>query len=110
MDLSIVNLPRSGAKGLLPHIRFRVEASGKPDTKVLETVILPVPKVWHSQPIRLYSSAISDTQYVFGVNPADRLDEYMRISTASGEIVTGGSSPYAGSFFLSWHGREHGTH
>lgn len=98
LDLGIVNLPSDCANNkTLPHFRFRVEASGKPNITVPETVTIPVPKKWRSEPIRLSASAVSDTEYVFGAAPASHPEKFIEIGSASAEILSGGGGPFTGT-------------
>ncbi|KAJ0346621.1 hypothetical protein COL154_013433 [Colletotrichum chrysophilum] len=97
IDLGIVNLPGCSNTTLIPHFRFRVEASGKPNITVPEEVVLPVPKAWRSDPVRLFASAVSDSEYVFGAAPISKPEEYVQIGSASGLIVSGGSGPFTGT-------------
>ncbi|KAF4867453.1 Non-reducing end alpha-L-arabinofuranosidase BoGH43A [Colletotrichum siamense] len=97
IDLGIVNLPGCSNTTLVPHFRFRVEASGKPNITVPEEVVLPVPKAWRSDPVRLFASAVSDSEFVFGAAPISKPEEYVPIGSASGLIVSGGSGPFTGT-------------
>ncbi|WYZ36882.1 hypothetical protein EsH8_II_000388 [Colletotrichum jinshuiense] len=97
IDLGIVNLPACSGKSLVPRFRLKVEASGKPNITVPETVTVPVPKDWRLETIRLSVSAVSDSEYVFGVAPASRPEEYQEIGSASALIVSGGSGPFTGT-------------
>lgn len=98
IDLSIINLPACNGKTLVPRFRFSVEASGKPNTTVPETIIVPVPKTWRSETIRLSVYAASDSEYVFGAAPASRPEEYIELGSASALIVSGGSGPFTGQY------------
>lgn len=98
IDLGIVNLPGCSNTTLVPHFRFRVEASGKPNITVPEEVVLPVPNAWRSDPVRLFASAVSDSEYVFGAAPISKPEEYVQIGSASGSIVSGGSGPFTGEY------------
>ncbi|GJD04296.1 xylosidase : arabinofuranosidase [Colletotrichum higginsianum] len=97
IDLGIVNLQACSGTTFIPRFRLRVEASGKPNITVPEIVVVPVPKEWRSEPIRLSVSAVSDTEYVFGAAPAARPEEYKEIGSASALIVSGGSGPFTGT-------------
>ncbi|KAK1622535.1 hypothetical protein BDP81DRAFT_476345 [Colletotrichum phormii] len=44
IDLGIVTSPACSNQSLVPRFRLRVEASGKPNISVPETVLVPVPK------------------------------------------------------------------
>lgn len=96
IDLGIVNLPANNGTNTTQAFRFQVEASGKPNITVPETVIIPIPKSWRSDKIRLSVSAVSDSLYVFGVAPASRPGEYREIGSASALIVSGGTGPFTG--------------
>ncbi|EXF79236.1 arabinofuranosidase [Colletotrichum fioriniae PJ7] len=97
IDLGIVSLPACSNQSLISKFRFRVEASGKPNITVPETVFVPVPKTWKSESIRLSVSAISDSEYVFGAAPASHPEEYVEIGSASALVVSGGSGPFTGT-------------
>ncbi|GKT44689.1 uncharacterized protein ColSpa_04870 [Colletotrichum spaethianum] len=97
IDLGVVNLPACSGTTFIPRFRFRVEASGKANITVPETVIVPVPKEWRSEIIRLSVSAVTDSEYVFGAAPAARPEEYTEIGTAGALVVSGGSGPFTGT-------------
>ncbi|OLN87271.1 Non-reducing end alpha-L-arabinofuranosidase BoGH43A 5 [Colletotrichum chlorophyti] len=97
IDLGIVNLPACSGTTRIPRFRFQVEASGKPNITVPETVVVPVPKSWRSETVRLSVSAVSDSEYVFGAAPASRPEEYVEIGSASALIVSGGTGPFSGA-------------
>ncbi|KAH6695505.1 xylosidase/arabinosidase [Plectosphaerella plurivora] len=97
LDLGIVNLPACGAKTAIPHLRFRVEASGKPDARVAETVVIPVPKTWLDGPISLHISGVSDRDYTFGASPSLKPEEYVLLGAADGSVVSGGGGLFTGS-------------
>lgn len=105
IDLGIVNLPESNGTNTTRAFRFQVEASGKPNTFVPETVTVPVPKAWRSEKIRLSVSAVSDSLYVFGAAPASRPGDYREIGSASALIVSGGTGPFTGNlhFYICSH-------
>lgn len=96
IDLGIVNLPANSGTNTTQAFRFRVEASGKPNITVPETVVIPIPNSWRSDKIRLSVSAVSDSLYVFGVAPASRPGEYRELGSASALIVSGGTGPFTG--------------
>lgn len=96
IDLGIVNLPASNGTNTNQAFRFRVEASGKPNITVPETVTIPVPESWRSEKIRLSVSAVSDSLYILGAAPASRPGEYREIGSASALIVSGGTGPFTG--------------
>ncbi|GKT56640.1 xylosidase arabinofuranosidase [Colletotrichum tofieldiae] len=97
IDLGVVNLPACSGTTFIPRFRFRIEASGKPNITVPETVVVPVPKEWRSEAIRLSVSAVNDSEYVFGAAPASRPEEFKEIGSASALIVSGGSGPFTGT-------------
>lgn len=96
IDLGLVNLPAGNRTGAALAFRFRIEASGKPNITVPETVTVPVPEAWGSDKIRLSASAVSDSLYVFGAAPASRPGDYREIGSASALIVSGGTGPFTG--------------
>ncbi|KXH59190.1 arabinofuranosidase [Colletotrichum salicis] len=96
IDLGIVTSPACSNQSLVPRFRLQVEASGKPNITVPDTFLVPVPKAWRLDTIRLSVSAISDSKYVFGAAPASRPEEYLEIGSASALIVSGGSGPFTG--------------
>lgn len=51
IDLIIVNLCTNAT--IAPHLRWRVEASGRPNSTVPAANMVPLPKAWHSRPVRL---------------------------------------------------------
>ncbi|KAG4440764.1 hypothetical protein IFR05_003751 [Cadophora sp. M221] len=97
IDLGIVNLPDRSGSSLTPMLRFRVEASGKPDTAVSETKVVPIPSSWLGGPIRLMVSATSDSEYRFSAAPASKLKDLKVVGSASAAIVSGGSGPFTGT-------------
>ncbi|KAK2803196.1 hypothetical protein FQN50_007063 [Emmonsiellopsis sp. PD_5] len=100
IDLGIVALPDDQANGdgsIVTSLRFRVEASGKPNiTDIPETNILPLPKPWTNKPLRLSVSTLSDSEYVFSAALASKPHESKVIGAASAGIVSGGSGPFTG--------------
>lgn len=106
MDIGIVNLSESGkgcgGKGpkqrLAPHLRFRVEKSGKPDGNATATVVVPVPQTWRNcGPIRLHIKAINDHTYVFGASPSKKPSDYIELARADASVVTGGGGIFLGT-------------
>ncbi|KAF2182261.1 glycoside hydrolase family 43 protein [Zopfia rhizophila CBS 207.26] len=97
IDLGIVNLPACSGCTLVPKLRFRIEASGKPNTTVQEMTAISVPRSWHTEPIRLSVSATSDSKYVFSAAPASKPEESIIVGSASAAIVSGGSGPFTGT-------------
>lgn len=96
IDLSIVNLGTNGS--LSPHLRWRVEAVGKPNYTAPEANIVPLPKSWRAQPVRLSVEAIGDSQYSLSAAPVSRLREEVSMGTARAETVSGGSGPFTGRY------------
>lgn len=98
IDLGLVHLPsRNGFSPLIPHLRFRVEASGKPGITVPETVLVPLPAAWCGKTIQLSLSAVSDEKYVLGAALASRPKDVLKVGSASAMIVSGGTGPYTGA-------------
>ena len=98
IDLGLVHLPsRNGSSSLIPHLRFRAEASGKPGITVPETVLVPLPVAWRSKTIRLSLSAVSDEEYVLGAALASRPKDVLKVGSASALIVSGGTGPFTGA-------------
>ena|SRR5690242_6654387 len=91
IDLSIINL---GSKG--SHLRWRVEAVGKPNYTAPEARSVPLSKTWRSEPLRLSIEATEDSKYVFSAAPVTRPKEAVNMGIASAEIVSGGSGPFTG--------------
>lgn len=94
IDLGIVNLNTN--KSLTPSLRFRVEASGKPNDTVPETNIVSIPRSWRSQPIRLSVKATRDSEYVFSAARVSEPGDSVTLGAASAAIVSGGSGPFTG--------------
>ncbi|KAH9207663.1 glycosyl hydrolase [Leptodontidium sp. 2 PMI_412] len=46
IDLGIVNLPNKHTGTLVPNLRSRIEASGKPNTIVPDTKLIAIPRTW----------------------------------------------------------------
>jgi hypothetical protein len=47
IDLSVVHREiNSGDGKLVPHLRLSVESSGKPDERVPDTSVVPIPQSW----------------------------------------------------------------
>ncbi|PVH83907.1 glycoside hydrolase family 43 protein [Cadophora sp. DSE1049] len=97
IDLGIVNVPDKKSGTLTPTFRFRVEASGKPNTTVPDTKTIPLPRSWAKGPIRLSVSAKSDDMYVFSAAPASKPREVRIVGSVSAGIVSGGSGPFTGT-------------
>lgn len=98
IDLSIINISANNSNTSTPHLRFRVEASGKPNASVPETKIVPVPASWKSQSIRLKVEATRDSKYIFSASSISKSKEPIVLGSASAAIVSGGSGPFTGEF------------
>jgi beta-xylosidase len=98
IDLSIINFGANGSLEL--HLRWRVEAVGKPNYTAPEANIVPLPRSWRAQPVRLSIEATGDSQYSFSAAPVSKPKEVVAMGTASAEIVSGGSGPFTGRFFF----------
>lgn len=96
IDLSVINLDTNGS--LAPHLRWRVEAVGKPNYTALEANIVPLPMSWRAQPIRLSIEAKEDSQYSFAAAPVAKPREVVKMGTASAGVVSGGSGPFTGKW------------
>lgn len=94
IDLSIVNLGTNGS--LAPHLRWRVEAVGKPNYTAPEAHTVPLPKSWRNQPVRLSIEATKDSKYVFSAAPVSKPKDAVNMGIASADIVSGGSGPFTG--------------
>ncbi|KAL1593689.1 hypothetical protein SLS60_010421 [Paraconiothyrium brasiliense] len=98
VDLSVVNFPSSSDnKTLAPHLRFAVEASGKPNETVPETSTVPIPRSWLSHPINLKVEAVDEYHYVFSAASTNNPSQVVRVSDADATIVSGGSGPFTGN-------------
>ncbi|KAH6698248.1 xylosidase : arabinofuranosidase [Leptodontidium sp. MPI-SDFR-AT-0119] len=97
IDLGIVNLPDKHTGTLVPKLRFRIEASGKPNTTVPDTKSIPIPRTWLKGPVRLSVSAKKDDIYVFSAALASKPREVKIVGEASAGIVSGGSGPFTGT-------------
>ncbi|TFL04452.1 glycosyl hydrolase [Pterulicium gracile] len=98
IDLGLVQLPsRNGSSSLIPQLRFRVEASGKPGVTVPETVLVPLAAAWRNKTIRLSLSAVSDEKYVLGAALASKPKDILSVGSASALIVSGGTGPFTGA-------------
>ncbi|PSN69830.1 hypothetical protein BS50DRAFT_674345 [Corynespora cassiicola Philippines] len=95
IDLAIVQ--GGGNDSSETSLRFRVEASGKPNTTIPEEKVVPVPKNWGAGPIRLSVTAKKDATYLFSAASAFRPRQSVELGTASAEIVSGGSGPFMGT-------------
>ncbi|KAL5313222.1 hypothetical protein ACEPPN_018955 [Leptodophora sp. 'Broadleaf-Isolate-01'] len=96
IDLGIVNLPSVRGR-LIPHFRFRVEASGKQNIAVPVTTVVPVPQSWLSSPIRLLISTPNDSTFVFSASSTRYSGETKVLALANSRIVSGGSGPFTGT-------------
>ncbi|KAH7378678.1 glycosyl hydrolase [Pyrenochaeta sp. MPI-SDFR-AT-0127] len=97
IDLSIINVGANNSNASTPHLRFRVEASGKPNATVPETKTVPVPASWKSHSIRLKVEATRDSKYIFSASSGSKSDKPTVLGSASAAIVSGGSGPFTGT-------------
>ncbi|KAH8592148.1 glycosyl hydrolase [Bisporella sp. PMI_857] len=97
IDLAVVNLAPSPGSKPVPTLRFRVEASGKPNTSIPAANIKQIPKSWHSGPVRLSVSATRHAEYAFSAAPVSQPKESIVLGSASAAIVSGGSGPFTGT-------------
>jgi beta-xylosidase len=107
IGIALLRSPESKMK-LTPHLRFRVEASGKPDAAVPATVIKPVPTSWAQRAIQLQIRTVNDTHYEFAAASARKPDEKIVLGLASALIVSGGSGSFVGTIlgaFATTNGR-----
>jgi hypothetical protein len=103
VDLGIILLP-DPRKGLVPHIRLNTVAFGKPNATLPKSVVVPLPKQWNKEPIRLQVAAHGDRSFVFPASMPSRPRNWKILGSVGGEIVSGGSGPFTGkfSFFPTW--------
>ncbi|KAK2762696.1 hypothetical protein FQN54_000870 [Arachnomyces sp. PD_36] len=98
IDLGVVMLPdQSNNNTLVPMLRLRAEASGKPGTPVPETKLVPIPSPWMEDKIRFFVTATTDSRYIFSAGPATMPWKEERMGSASAAIVSGGSGPFTGT-------------
>ncbi|KAF1361194.1 Arabinanase/levansucrase/invertase [Lizonia empirigonia] len=107
IDLSIINLDTNGS--LTPHLRWRVEAIGKPNYTAPEANTVPFPKSWRAQPVRLSVEATEDSQYTFSAASVSRLEDGVSMGTARAEIVSGSSGPFTGTIIGVYATSNNGT-
>ncbi|KAJ8111211.1 hypothetical protein OPT61_g6140 [Boeremia exigua] len=107
VDLSIINLDTNGT--LTPHLRWRVEAVGKPNYTAPETNLVSLPKAWSTQPVRLKIEALEDSRYHFSAAPVSRPTELVNMGAVSDEIVSGGSGPFTGTIIGAFATNNNGT-
>ncbi|KAH7237010.1 glycosyl hydrolase [Fusarium redolens] len=96
MSLGVVNLVSSRGK-LTPHLRFRIEASGKPGMDAPKAKVVPIPSDWQGSLVRLTVSTPDDKSFVFSASCVKDASKTMELGRASGKIVSGGSGPFAGA-------------
>ncbi|KAJ4989904.1 xylosidase : arabinofuranosidase [Stagonosporopsis vannaccii] len=107
IDLSIINVDSKGS--LIPHLRWRVEAIGKPDYTAPEARTVPLSKTWRNQPIRLSIEATDDSEYVFSAASVSKPREAVSMGTASAQVVSGGSGPFTGTIIGAFATSNNGT-
>ncbi|TVY67697.1 Non-reducing end alpha-L-arabinofuranosidase BoGH43A [Fusarium oxysporum f. sp. cubense] len=95
-SLGVVNLVSSHGK-LTPHLRFRIEASGKPGIDTPKAKVLPIPSDWEGSLIRLTVSTPDDKTFAFSASCTKSAATKMELGQASGNIVSGGSGPFTGT-------------
>jgi hypothetical protein len=101
LDLGVVMLPASARTAsfpgerdpdtkspddLIPHFRFR----GMSYVPVPADVVMPVPKAWVGNPLRMEIGAKNMTHYSFSVGPADAMSEMQTVIDVSNEPVSWG--------------------
>lgn len=96
IDLGIVGIPNAEDRSIVPHLRLRVEASGRPDSAEPDPILWPIPSAWIANPISLEASAESDTEYKFSARSPERPDEIKTLGIVSAAILSGGSGPFTG--------------
>ncbi|KAI1880452.1 hypothetical protein JX265_002073 [Neoarthrinium moseri] len=108
IDLGIILL--SNASGSLElSLRFRVEASGKPNTTVPEESIILIPDDWSVGAIRLSVYTCDDGTYVFSASSTSDEDDSKVLGSASAAIVSGGSGPFTGTIIGAYATRNGGN-
>ncbi|KAL4893209.1 glycosyl hydrolase [Aspergillus ambiguus] len=95
VDLGIVLLGRDNGE-LSLSFRFRVEGRGNFDG-VLPSAIVPVPKEWQGEPVRLEIQAVSDTEYVFSAALAGKPGQKRTIGRANALLVSGDTGRFTGT-------------
>lgn len=101
MDIGVVALPTShGSSAIAPHIRFRIDQTGKTNATSFEPIVLPVPSSWIGKPIRLQVDAKNDHEYVFSAASTTSPRDIRVLGNASTEIMSGGTGPFTGEFRL----------
>ncbi|EXL45605.1 xylan 1,4-beta-xylosidase [Fusarium oxysporum f. sp. radicis-lycopersici 26381] len=96
LSLGVVNLVSSHGK-LTPHLRFRIEASGKPGIDTPKAKVLPIPSDWEGSLIRLTVSTPDDKTFAFSASCTKGAATKMELGQASGNIVSGESGPFTGT-------------
>lgn len=94
IDLGIINLATNGT--LTPTLRFRIEASGKPNVTVPDMKVVPIPDSWQNQTIRLSVKATEGSMYTLSAASTSNPQESINMGSASALIVSGGSGPFTG--------------
>ncbi|KAF1976553.1 hypothetical protein BU23DRAFT_528234 [Bimuria novae-zelandiae CBS 107.79] len=98
IDLSITGRSRSqDDKDIVPHLKFSVEASGKPNETIPATNVVPIPSSWLSHPIRLTVEAIDEYRYALSAASSLHPSEAIQLGYANATIVSGGSGPFTGT-------------
>jgi hypothetical protein len=87
MSLGVVNLVSSRGK-LTPHLRFRIEASGKPGMDAPKAKVVPIPSDWQGSLVRLTVSTPDDKSFVFSASCVKDAAKTMELGRASGKIVS----------------------
>ncbi|KAL2837017.1 glycosyl hydrolase [Aspergillus pseudodeflectus] len=96
VDLGIIMLPVP-RKGLVPHIQLNTVAFGKPNATVPRPVVVPLPKQWKKEPIRLQVAAHDDRTFVFSASTPSKPHNTKILGSVGEEMVSGGSGPFTGS-------------
>ncbi|PYI28613.1 hypothetical protein BP00DRAFT_438323 [Aspergillus indologenus CBS 114.80] len=96
VDLGVVLLRDPHGK-LAPHLRLRVEASGRPDLVAPATVVAAVPVAWYGRGIVLRVRTPDDAGYVLSAALVGDLGSEIVLGRASAEILSGGSGPFTGT-------------
>ncbi|KAH7111199.1 glycosyl hydrolase [Dactylonectria macrodidyma] len=97
IDLSIVMLPGRGNK-VSPHLQLRTEVVGKPGAKAPKTAVIPVPKHWRNEPIRLTVTGDEKRFYFLASRGSDKhFYDSKHMGSVSAAVVSGGSGPFTGT-------------
>ena len=103
IDLSIINLPKGTNHTGGLSLRFRAEASGRPDLTPPATKIVPIPASWQHNQIRL-SIAANDTGYAFSAASVLMPFNPTYMGSGSTAIVSAGTGPFTGKRCSSFPG------